>query len=232
MNNLILSYDAVTTQNGQPVTTSLEVAKYFGKNHLHVLRDIKEIWQSKSGLPDSISRLKSGETNQQILDFCRRNFKESTYQDRGKNYPMYYLTKDGFTFLVMGYTGEKAKLFKIAYINAFNQMSATLREAETHFTRKAKAALREKYPQWEPIQQRFKLSNQTVKRIASELGVSESTVRRSLKGGLHWGLMTDQEYQSNQQLHREFQAALRQVLAERQLSLGEETDDASASPQH
>lgn len=222
MNDLTLSYDAVTTQHGRPVTTSLEVAKYFGKNHNDVLRDIKRIWLRKSAEPNSISLRKSAQPNQQILDFCRLNFEEQTYQDRGKNYPMYYLTKDGFTLLVMGYTGEKAMLFKIAYINAFNQMAATLREAETHFTRKAKAALREKYPQWGPIQHKFSLSNQTVKRIASELGISESTVRRSLKGGLHWGLITEKEYQQDIVEHREFQAVLRRIRQERQMSLLDE----------
>lgn len=219
MNELVLSYDAVTTQHGQPVTTSVEVAKYFHKRHDHVFRDIEAIWLPKSGEPNSISLSNSGQPNPEIGKFFRSNFEKTTYQDRGKDYPMYYLTKDGFTFLVMGYTGDKAKLFKIAYINAFNQMAATLREAETHFSRKARAALREKYPQWEAIQREFKISHQTVKRIARDRGISESTVRRALKGGLYWGLMTEQEYQNYKRNHREFQTVLRQVLAERQLAL-------------
>lgn len=213
MNELVLSYDAVTTQHGEPVTTSIEVAKYFHKNHQHVLRDIEAIMQG--GLS------KSGQTSNKISVFCRHNFEATTYTDQwNRQQKMYYLTKNGFTLLVMGYTGERAMLFKIDYINAFDQMAATLRHAETHFTRKAKAALREKYPQWEAIQREFKISHQTVKRIARERGISESTVRRALKGGLYWGLMTEQEYQNYKRNHREFQAVLRQVRAERQLLLG------------
>jgi len=39
---------------------------------------------------------------------------------------MYYITRDGFTLLVMGYTGEKAMRFKEAYIKQFNAMERAL----------------------------------------------------------------------------------------------------------
>lgn len=215
MNQITLSYDAITTQHGKPVTTSLQVAKYFGKNHQHVLRDIEAIWLRKSAQPNSISLSKSGQPKPEINEFCRRNFEKATYQDRGKDYPMYYLTKDGFTLLVMGYTGEKAMLFKIAYINAFNQMTATLRSAEVYFTFKAKQELRKRYPKMELVRHEYKQSHQTVEHIANYFGMSPSTVRRNLKRNLLWGAMTEEQFEAAKKMHREFQAMLKKIRAEK-----------------
>lgn len=97
----------VTTLDGVPVVSSRKISDNFGKRHDHVLRDIQELVNS---LP------KIGEPN------WKRNFIESTYKDRGKSYPEYLLTRDGFTLLAMGFTGKKAMQFKIAYINRFNEM--------------------------------------------------------------------------------------------------------------
>lgn len=79
------------------VVSSLDVAETFGKQHAHVLRDIKELECSE--------------------EFRLSNFGESSYiNSQNKKQPMYYMTRDGFTILVMGYTGEKAMRFKEAYI--------------------------------------------------------------------------------------------------------------------
>lgn len=89
---------------------SLYVAEVFGKQHKNVLRDIAKITESKSGLSEEFSRL---------------NFELTSYADeQGKRRPAYAMTRDGFTMLVMGYTGEKAMHFKEAYIKRFNQMEA------------------------------------------------------------------------------------------------------------
>lgn len=100
--------ELVFNQNGKLLTSSLLVAKTFGKAHDKVLRNIREISCSEG--------------------FRAANFGETTYNDaQGKTQPMYHLTRDGFTLLVMGYTGKKAMEFKEAYINAFNQMEQTLK---------------------------------------------------------------------------------------------------------
>lgn len=103
--------DVVITRNndGELVVTSRQVAEDFGKQHSHVLRTIKE---KISGNP--------------ILD-SEKYFIESFYIDRGKKYPEYLLTKDGFTFLVMGFTGPKADTWKIKYIEAFNKMEQAIK---------------------------------------------------------------------------------------------------------
>lgn len=65
-------------------------------------------------------------------NFTALNFEGSKYKDdSGKINRMYLMTKDGFTFLVMGYRGKKAARFKEDYINAFNQMEEILREKQT-----------------------------------------------------------------------------------------------------
>lgn len=89
------------------VVSSLDVAETFGKQHAHVLRDIKELECSN--------------------EFRQSNFGESSYiNSQNKRQPMYLITRDGFTLLVMGYTGEKAMKFKEAYIKQFNAMEKTL----------------------------------------------------------------------------------------------------------
>lgn len=92
------------------VVTSLDVAETFGKEHKHVLEDVRRICDSLSTA--EISAL----------------FYESDYvAANGKKNPMYLMNRDGFTLLVMGYTGEKAMKFKLAYINQFNQMEELLK---------------------------------------------------------------------------------------------------------
>lgn len=87
--------------------TSLDVAETFGKRHDHVLRDIRELGCSE--------------------EFRLSNFGESCYKnDQNKDQPMFLMTRDGFTILAMGYTGELAMKFKEAYIKQFNAMEAAL----------------------------------------------------------------------------------------------------------
>ena len=101
----------VNVENSQVVTTSLKVAEIFGKNHSHVLRSIKQLECSE--------------------DFRASNFGLSkfTYSNGNikKQLPMYYITRDGFMFLVMGFTGKTAAKWKEAYIKAFNEMEAKIR---------------------------------------------------------------------------------------------------------
>lgn len=87
MNDIILS-----TQNGEPVASSRDVAKRFGKRHDHVIRDIAEIVKS---FP------KNGDTP---LFFKT----EYVHPQNHQKYPMYLMNRDGFSLLVMGFTGKEA----------------------------------------------------------------------------------------------------------------------------
>lgn len=86
---------------------SLFVAKFFEKKHKNVLRDIQKILES-----DGLSE-----------EFKRQNFVKSSYlNQQNKRQPCYCMTRDGFTMLVMGYTGKKAMKFKELYLTRFNEM--------------------------------------------------------------------------------------------------------------
>lgn len=98
----------VFIENNRVLTDSLTVAETFEKRHADVLRDIKNLGASE--------------------EFNQRNFALVDYKDRkGETRPKYLITQDGFTLLVMGYTGKKAMQFKEAYINEFRKMEAELR---------------------------------------------------------------------------------------------------------
>lgn len=103
-------------KDGQVVTTSLRVAEIFSKEHKNVLRDIRELDCSD--------------------EFRGLNFEPSLKirqlpNGMGERQDPYYLiTRDGFVFLVMGFTGKTAAKFKEAYIRAFNEMEAKLRRQQ------------------------------------------------------------------------------------------------------
>lgn len=104
----------VTLSQNRAVTTSKDVADCFGKRHDNVMRDIENL----------LSELPSDH----LLSF------EETLIERENpsggapiKSPAYEITRDGFTLLAMGFTGKKALQFKLAYIDAFNQMEAKLR---------------------------------------------------------------------------------------------------------
>lgn len=89
---------------------SLDLAKVFNKNHRHILQTTK---------------------NQPQNDFTESNFILSTYKDKkGELRPCYNLTRDGFSLLVMGFTGEKAYKWKVEFIKAFNEMEKRLKNLE------------------------------------------------------------------------------------------------------
>ncbi|MGX8939299.1 Rha family transcriptional regulator [Symbiopectobacterium sp. Eva_TO] len=105
--NLHIEEPRVFINNGKALTTSRDVADYFGKRHERVLDKIKNLDCSAI--------------------FNQHNFVLVDYVDaKGEKRPMFEMTKDGFVFLVMGFTGKKAAAFKEAYIAEFNRMEERL----------------------------------------------------------------------------------------------------------
>lgn len=105
MNELIIMHDR------QAVTTSLKVAESFGKNHRDVLAAIRDLMSSAE--------------NYAVL---KKYFIDGSYTaSNGKTNPMYYMNRDGFTLLAVGFTGKRALQFKIQYIQAFNSMETQIR---------------------------------------------------------------------------------------------------------
>ncbi|EEX3458710.1 peptidase [Escherichia coli] len=111
-----LTQPEIAIVDGQAVTSSLAVANFFSKRHDDVLKKIRTVDCSP--------------------EFCACNFAEtsiSVNQPNGgtRKLPCYYITRDGFAFLAMGFTGKRAARFKEAYINAFNQMEKQLSKPST-----------------------------------------------------------------------------------------------------
>lgn len=101
----------VAVENEHAVTTSLRVAEVFGKEHYNVMKAIKSL--------DCSEEFRAVNFNASKIAYQNGNIK--------KQLPMYYITRDGFMFLVMGFTGKTAAKWKEAYIKAFNEMEAKIR---------------------------------------------------------------------------------------------------------
>lgn len=110
-------YGIFADTNDTARVDSLFVAQYFEKEHKNVLRDITRITDPNSGLSENFGRL---------------NFEPSYYTNsQNKKQPCYMMTRDGFTLLVMGYTGQKAMRFKELYIRRFNEMEQFIKTLVT-----------------------------------------------------------------------------------------------------
>lgn len=100
--------DLVRLSGDRLIVSSLDISNHFGKQHKDVLRAVRSLDCSP--------------------EFNRRNFALVHYQDsKGEQRPSYDITRDGFVFLCMGFTGQQAAVWKERYIEAFNQMEAALR---------------------------------------------------------------------------------------------------------
>jgi Rha family phage regulatory protein len=104
--------ELVQLKNDEAVCSSLDVAEKFHKRHDNVLQGIRGL-------------LKNEDTH--------KMFKLSHYVEKqnGQSYPMYLMNRDGFSLLVMGFTGKAALEWKLKYIEAFNKMETIIREKST-----------------------------------------------------------------------------------------------------
>ncbi|KAF0339748.1 Rha family transcriptional regulator [Pediococcus acidilactici] len=117
MNELVIMKDQ------QAVTTSLQVAEVFGKRHDNILRDIENL-------------------KKDILNF-EEMFSEGTEPDSyGRDRRTYFMNRDGFTLLAMGFTGKKALGFKLKYIEAFNRMEKAIKEERIQLPKTPMEALK------------------------------------------------------------------------------------------
>ena len=150
MNNLVIMHDQ------QAVTTSLKVAEVFDKQHKHVLDSIENLVAQNSA--------------------AKSFFSADSYENRGKQYPMYYMNRDGFTLLAMGFTGSKAMEFKLKYIEAFNAMESTLKQVPTKkldpVLQAELAVTRAKTAQANAL---YRIANKTVSNSAREQILSRAT---------------------------------------------------------
>lgn len=102
--------DLVVVKDGVALVSSKDVADAFGKVHRNVMRDIKALECSDK--------------------FRELNFEQSSYTSlQNKTLPSFDMTRDGFAFLCMGFSGKSAATWKEKYINAFNAMEKALTSA-------------------------------------------------------------------------------------------------------
>lgn len=104
-------HELVFTRKSEVLCTSLNIAKNFEKQHKTVLRSIEKIMEQNCA--------------------TKSMYHLTHYENRGKNYPMYLMNRDGFSLLVMSFTGKKALDWKLKYINAFNKMEKFIYERNT-----------------------------------------------------------------------------------------------------
>lgn len=120
----------VNLDHGHIFTTSIKVAEHFGKNHKDVLRIITAVVK-RSANPEH-----------------RRNFAPMSDQDqRNRKRYFYHLTRDGFAFIAMGFTGPEADAWKWKFLEAFNAMEAELHARTARFA----AALDQVRPSLRPV---------------------------------------------------------------------------------
>lgn len=114
--------DLVFLEGNQPLTTSLKVAEVFEMRHADVMRALKDIIHSAQNCVEFESQLFTPSEYDVVLN-----------EEQGitRRAPMYVMTRDGFTLLAMGFTGEKALQFKLRYISAFNRMEQRLEAVES-----------------------------------------------------------------------------------------------------
>lgn len=104
--------DLITiNNNGQPVASSRDIAEHFEKNHNHVLRDI-----------DTLKK--------DVSNFGQMFFDVEIPDSYGRPQRAYLMNRDGFSLLVMGFTGKSALEWKLKYIDAFNRMEAQIKNPQ------------------------------------------------------------------------------------------------------
>ncbi|NHG87511.1 Rha family transcriptional regulator [Campylobacter coli] len=149
-------------------TTSLSVAEVFNKNHKNIIRKINEF-------PKDI--------------FTKLNFEPSKYIDStGRILPCYKITRDGFSLLVMGFTGEKAYKWKIEFIKAFNEMEKRLRNIE--YEKHDKLAFRQSLGYKSQLAQQKQKYENEIKALKYDLEQSKNNFKDKLncilaKNGLY-----------------------------------------------
>ncbi|EAH8402080.1 Rha family transcriptional regulator [Campylobacter coli] len=154
--------------NDQVTTTSLDIAAVFNKRHDNIIAKIETFPK------DSFTDL---------------NFKASKYIDStGRILPCYKITRDGFSLLVMGFTGEKAYKWKILFIKAFNEMEKRLRNIE--YEKHDKLAFRQSLGYKSQLAQQKQKYENEIKALKYDLEQSKNNFKDKLncilaKNGLY-----------------------------------------------
>lgn len=105
-------------EHNQLVVSSLQVAKNFGKRHDKLISEIERMYGE---LTDKWCAQNGGDPL-----FYKTTY---THEQNKQQYPMFLMNRDGFSLLVMGFTGKEAMNWKLKYIGAFNEMERQIKES-------------------------------------------------------------------------------------------------------
>lgn len=142
------------------ITTSLAVSHHFGKKHKNIIQAIEQLECSQS--------------------FRELNFKLTSYTtSQNKSLPMYEITRDGFMFLCMGFTGAAAAQWKEKYIAAFNALDEALHQQSISLDALQSELLKAR-PDWAEML-RYRALGLSAGEIARLVGAGRSTVSRHLR---------------------------------------------------
>ena len=154
--------------DGIPFTTSRAIAERFDKRHKNVLKLINKLL---SDMPEP--------------EFSRLHLEPRDYLDsRGKTQLEYKLSHDGFALLVMGFTGKEAMAWKIAFIQAFNQMEAEAKATQQRYAN----VLDIVRPALRPVTESF-AHGEPRSVIASRIGKSVNAVTYHRRKARQFGLL-------------------------------------------
>ena len=169
----------VHLEDGQPVTTSLLIAELFCKEHKDVLRAVRNL--------DCTPH------------FRERNFaltceiKQLGMSKREASF--YKITRDGFSFLCMGFTGKDAAIWKENYINAFNQLEHQVIHQQTtlvHLNTQLKDKLMSQHLRYRQMY-RYLQKELSQEEIARCMQISTRMVRMLYREMQEFELLPEQE---------------------------------------
>lgn len=146
--------DLVFINNNQVVVSSRQVAEKFGKLHKDVLENIRNILVAENS--------------------ATKFYQETTHEYRGQKFPEYLMNRDGFSLLVMGFTGKEALHWKMKYIAAFNEMEAMLNSRPV-------SAIKEKEVEAKLNNSQARLNNSRARMAAIILKCAEKTKSETYK---------------------------------------------------
>ncbi len=194
--------DLVKIENGEVYADSFKVSAVFGKKHFNVIRDIEILISSMKAFNNEDQILKASEGVFKIEDTpmegisnfgytqktveISKYFLESNYinQQNNQRYKMYNMTQDGFSLLVMGFTGQKALEWKLKYIDAFNSMRKSLNQVKELDILNSK--------EWQLIKGSASSLSHIEKEIKNKLKNIEKIIRSIEEDRLHIQIFSDQ----------------------------------------
>lgn len=171
MNELVIMHDQ------QAVTTSLKVAEVFEKEHRNVMQSIKNLTAENSA--------------------TRKMFAEDSYlNSRNQNFPMFYMNRDGFTLLAMGFTGSKAIEFKLKYIDAFNKMETYIKGNSAKLSTNKRLAIMEENAKTRKANLLYKIAMATRSETSKETLIAEAA--KVLTGEMRIPVMKHKEFSATE----------------------------------